>query len=230
MNEQAPSSQGGAKRLLEDIFTTQGNEITCSEAGRLIGLAADLVLSDAEAQERFPALFTHLRFCPDCTEEYRMVSDYARREAAGQLRIPGKIPPVPAEFLAPVRPEGKGALIRTLFGGFSLAVASSAMRGANEQWQATITLSDQLQVAIQAEISSTDSELRTLHFQLSSPAPASPPPTAGSVQLEAGGAVEQDALLDNFGAAVLLDVLPGVYQLRLRLAGQEYLLEEFVIP
>lgn len=223
--ESGPTPQDGAQRLVTALYATTGDEIPCSEAARLIGLAADLLLDDAAAQERFPALFHHLQFCPDCTEEYQMVSDYARREAAGQALTPPHMPPLPREFQIATGTRAR-QILRALFGGFTPALPQGALRGAQTFWQAAVELGEGRQLRIETRVSSTDEDLRTLHFSLAGTAPAAP----HLLRLETGGEVEQEMAFDAAGEAILRDVTPGGYQLRLLLADQEHLIGEFVIP
>jgi hypothetical protein len=224
MNEPGTPPSNGLQRLAEHIFATEGGEITCDQAASLIGLCADLDLDDDDARQRYPALFQHLHFCPDCSDEYRMLTDYARSEAAGHLRSPQALPPLPAEFRASPL-ENLSKVLRSVFGGFVLAAPQHALRGERDRRQATIDL-EGLQLVVDSETSPTDAELRSLHVRLQGAQQTSDT----LLSLIAGGHSEQETTLDAQGEAMLLDVLPGLYELHLNHAGREYRIEQFEIP
>jgi hypothetical protein len=224
MNEPGTPPSNGLQRLAEHIFATESGEITCDQAAPLIGLCADIGLDDNAARERYPALFQHLHFCPDCSDEYRMLTDYARREAAGHLHSPQTLPPLPAEFRqSPL--ENLSKVLRSVFGGFALAAPQQALRGERDRRQATIDL-DGLQLVVDSETSPTDAELRSLHFRLL----GTPQTTESILALTVDGQVDHETTLDASGEATLLDVSPGTYHLHLNHAGREYRIEQFEIP
>lgn len=63
------SSKHLVPSLLNAIFTTQEQELTCSECFELMDQYAESLLSGADAEAMFPAVSHHLAHCPDCDEE-----------------------------------------------------------------------------------------------------------------------------------------------------------------
>jgi hypothetical protein len=226
MNESNPSSQDGLSHLGADIFATQTGEIACDQAALLIGRCADLQLDEHAAHQQYPALFQHLHFCPDCTDEYRMVTGYAQRETAGQLRTPPTLPPLPSEFRSSVL-RNTHKIIRSIFGGFAFAAAQSALRGASDRRQAVIDLANDRQLLVETGISTAAPNLRTLHLRFN--AEEDQVQAAAALALTVGGALTQAAQLDESGEVTLLDIPPATYELRLTVGDIEYRIEQFEI-
>ncbi len=72
------------ERLLQQIRATQDEELSCSECFDLVSHYVDLELAGKDAAGRLPRLAQHLGQCLVCREEYEMLRDLARLEAAGR--------------------------------------------------------------------------------------------------------------------------------------------------
>jgi hypothetical protein len=87
-----------ARRLVEDVFATHDGEIQCVAAQTLMASCVVELLTDGQSRQRYPALWTHFRFCSNCAEDYQVLMAVARQEGdAGS-----QITPVPR------RPETPG--------------------------------------------------------------------------------------------------------------------------
>ena len=95
-----------AKRLLEDIFAVQDEEISCDEAAILMARNAVDLYTDDEARQLYPALWRHFHFCPNCAAEYDLLMDLARQEGREGWIQPAQIPPRPADDPKARRSEG----------------------------------------------------------------------------------------------------------------------------
>jgi predicted anti-sigma-YlaC factor YlaD len=72
------------ERLLRSLADTEDEELSCSECFDLIAAYADLEVNRQDPAATFPQLGQHLRQCGVCREEYEVLCDLARLEAAGQ--------------------------------------------------------------------------------------------------------------------------------------------------
>jgi hypothetical protein len=113
---------GSLTHLIQAIFDTQADEIQCEAAGIQIARSADASLSDAESQQQYPLMWRHFHFCASCAQEYRLVMELARLEAAGQLEQPTLVPS-PSGWIMPAP-----VLAGRWFTPFSLAQARSAAK------------------------------------------------------------------------------------------------------
>lgn len=233
MTETKTPFSNGLHQLLADIYATELVSIPCSLAHRLIGLAADHHLDDAAARTQYPDLFPHLTTCADCASRYRMVTDYARREASGDLPTPPFIPPLP-----PVLQQAKSGwidrLVRVLFPGFPSAAPGLALRGRLETAPAMVALGDEgLQAELQVQSGSTGARLRTLHCSFAEPGASgnlSRSPVTATLVLEATDEEEQTLNGDLATGVTFLDIEPEHYRLILTIADREYVIEQIAIP
>lgn len=226
-------SSNGPHQLIADLYAPQPATIACSQAERLIALAADNLFDDATAQSHYPDLFLHLQSCETCTDVYNMVMEYARLEASGELPNPPPIPSLPAELR-----QAKGwasDLLRILFPGFTLAQPALALRGRLDLPPVTLALGDEgLQVELQVQPSTASPELRTLHCTFTAPGAAESGAAAAAVtvslELAATGEVEQTQTGDLPAEMVFLDIAPELYALRIESHEQTYLIEQLGVP
>ncbi len=233
MTETKTPSSHGLHQLLADIYATELASISCSLAHRLIGLAADHHLDDAAARAQYPDLFPHLTTCADCASCYRLVTEYARLEASGDLPTPPFIPPLP-----PALHQAKGGwidrLVRVLFPGFPSTAPSLALRGRLDTAPATVALGDEgLQAELQVQSSSTGANLRTLHCsftQTRASGDLSHSTVTATLALEATDEEEQTLDSDLATGVTFLDIEPDLYRLILTIDDQEYVIEQIAIP
>ena len=69
-------------RLLRLIAATTETEISCTECFRLLPQYAELELAGGEATTALPQLTQHLGQCGVCREEYEVLRDLLRDDAA----------------------------------------------------------------------------------------------------------------------------------------------------
>lgn len=221
----------GPHQLIADIYAPQPATLSCSQAERLIALAADNLLNDAAAHSQYPDLFLHLQTCENCTALYEMVMEYAHLEASGELPNPISIPSMPAE-LRPTSKGWAGDLLRVLFPAFVPAQPAFALRGRFDLPPVTVALGDEgLQVELQVQPSTASPELRTLLCTITSPgAPDRDAVVTVSLELAASGEVEQTQTGELPADIVFLDIAPERYVLRIETNAQTYLIEQLKVP
>jgi hypothetical protein len=71
------------RRLVRGIADTDDDEISCDECFDLVSDYVDLEIAGAAGDRPLPQLQQHLRQCGVCQDEYEILRDLARREAAG---------------------------------------------------------------------------------------------------------------------------------------------------
>lgn len=241
-------------KLLNDIFATRPDEIQCDQVADEIVQCADRRLTDDEARERHPAMYHHFRYCEECANEYAMVMDFVRQDAAGLVLRPVQIPPLPA-YGAPaavqiserrladgqstdVDESGLMTAVRRIANWLSDALTPpmqlALVRGrqlgdrpvtaAMEGGEVTLTL------ILKAEPASPhtrrlDCIVETMSAKLEAALDSAP------IQLvnEEDGKIVQDQLLNEVGDATFTGIAPGVYALQWSLAGQDYRASELEI-
>ncbi len=73
------------ERWLQNIHTTQDEELSCSECFDLLSHFVELELSGENAVEKMPAFKQHLEQCPACQQEYETLRDLGHLENEGKL-------------------------------------------------------------------------------------------------------------------------------------------------
>lgn len=227
-------SNNGPHQLIADLYAPQPATIACSQAERLIALAADNLFDDATAQSHYPDLFLHLQSCETCTDVYDMVMEYARLEASSALPNPPRIPALPAE-LRPAPQGWAGELLRILFPGFAPVQPVLALRGRLDLPPVAVALGDEgLQVELQVQPSTASPELRTLHCTFTAPGAAESGADVAAVtvslELAATGEVEQTQTGDLPAEMVFLDIAAELYALRIESHERTYLIEQLGVP
>jgi hypothetical protein len=219
------------QRLVEDVFATRDDEIQCREAADLIARCSDVPLTDAEVQRRYPQLWQHLGFCPDCAEDYRAVMALAREEAADRLPQTKPPPSVPAEAESPMQRETEETRV-LLFPGFSLAITAAVTRG-EEQVVEPVTVTfpdDDVRITLDVAPAAVDPQHRDLYCTVATPEGYTPEGASIWLQTSEQQNVVAEQTLDDLGDALFEAIAPGTYDLRLYLAGKEYRIAQIDIP
>ena len=73
------------ERLLQNIYNTQEEEISCSECFDLVSHFVEVELSGKDAVACMPKVKQHLDQCPACHAEYETLRDLQRLENEGKL-------------------------------------------------------------------------------------------------------------------------------------------------
>lgn len=71
------------ERWLKNIFTTQEEEISCSECFELVSRFVELEFSGGNPEMDLPQVKQHLSQCRACGEEYETLHDLRRLEEEG---------------------------------------------------------------------------------------------------------------------------------------------------
>jgi len=71
------------ERWLQNIYTTQDEELSCSECFDAVSHFVEVELSGADAMVRMPKVKQHLDQCPACQQEYETLRDLGRLENEG---------------------------------------------------------------------------------------------------------------------------------------------------
>ena len=66
--------------LLGRVLGPGEPELTCEECFAELDRYVELVLADAEADDRIPGMHAHLRACPACAEDFRSLRDLLAAE------------------------------------------------------------------------------------------------------------------------------------------------------
>jgi hypothetical protein len=73
------------RRLLQAVYSTQPDEISCDECFEMADLYAEMVMAGVDAAQVLPLVEDHLARCPGCREEFEALID--------ALRAISEIPP-----------------------------------------------------------------------------------------------------------------------------------------
>ncbi len=65
---------------LQNIITTQDEEISCSECFDLVSRYVDMEFSSADPSTKMSQVKQHLSQCPTCREEYEILHDLRQME------------------------------------------------------------------------------------------------------------------------------------------------------
>lgn len=235
----------GLIRLAHDIYTVRHDEISYDEAAVLMERCADELLSDEESKAHFPQLWRYFKYSPDCYQEYQMLMDLARIEAAGELKVPETIPPMPTEKARGITEwfEGAKEAIGTLFSGFSgftIQPAAQYRTGSMGLTYEAIEVEldeGHLLITFDVKPNKSDPQLRDLHCYVETEEETEENTIEEMLefapvwlQQAANGAVVQEQALNELGDVTFCLVSPGDYTFRLYLAGQEYVVENVVVP
>ena len=223
-------------RLVKDIFNTQDDEIQCKEAQILIARCTQMLLTADESRRQYPALWHHFRLCPDCVEEYGLAMELARQERDGKSQIPSHIPPLPDAGNSTIRDWVANAIV-TAFPGFPqlLPGAGAPVRGEPLIAEPVdVILSESvLHLTLDVVVNEWDNDLRDL-FCTISPTDQAPYATieGAPVWLLLGneGPPASEQALDELGDVAFPRLRPGLYALRLDLAGQAHIVTDIVLP
>lgn len=231
----------GLVRLVNDLYAVQHDDILYDEAVVLMQRCADGLLSDEESQAQFPKLWRYFKLDPDSYDEYKMLMDLAQLEMAGQLSQPAYIPPMPTEEPTGIRRWFKGVkdVIRASFSGFTMQPSlvrrtRTHMLGFEpvemefEEGNLIITF----ELANDAN-SSTERPLRKLHCFVETEDEALEERlefTPVCLQEASSGMLVQEGALNELGDVTFSSLPAGDYTFRLYLAGQEYVVEQLIIP
>lgn len=225
-------TERGLRRLIEDIFATEQDEISCDRALVHMAQSLDMGLDETASRRRFPTLWHHFHVCLDCAAEYGMLLGLTQAESEQALPPTIPIPPRPGSS-RPTRWAFNHNAITALFSGFNFSPAAARFRGEGaEGTSAPIklgTLVIQLEVVPNEEQPGSYDFFCTVTTDDNSRAPLL---MGTSVWLQQGeeGPTLQEQRLDEFGETHFVAVLSGRYTLRLQVAGQTYGLRQVDIP
>ena len=68
------------ERWLDRIYSTQDQEISCTECFDLVAPFVELELSGGDPAAKMPSVIQHLHQCSACREEYETLRDLRRLE------------------------------------------------------------------------------------------------------------------------------------------------------
>lgn len=232
------SQNNGLARLVQNIEAVRDDDLWYDEAMWLMQRCADELLSDDASQAQYPQLWQFFRLNPECYEEYQMLMDLARLEAAGGLIQPVTIPPMPSQ-----KPSGIGSwfndtkeAMTALFSGFSrqVAMAHRSLSTTLKFEPVEVELDDgALLITFDVEVNATDQQRRNLHCWVETEEEAVEAQfEASPVWLQQGYSqlIVQEQALNELGDVTFSLVSSGEYTFRLYLAGQEYVVEKLVLP
>ncbi|MFN8443429.1 MAG: hypothetical protein U0175_21815 [Caldilineaceae bacterium] len=219
-------------RLAQTIYATRDHEINCDQAAIQMAQRFAQALSETQAEQVYPDLFFHFRFCSDCVAEYKLLLELAQMEADGDFAQPGRTPPRPDQRTVA---ERIGEIIERVFGGFVLPspqLAGGRARGAKLGIAPVITqLTPQLSVTLDVDQSESNANLRSLLCTIESTAAEELAQIEGIViQLEDASGQMAEESLDAFGSALFDLIAPGNYHLHFQLLGQAYTVRTITIP
>jgi hypothetical protein len=222
------------RRLIKDIFATRNDEIQCREAEGLIARCADALLSEGKVKRRYPQLWHHLQFCPNCAEEYRAVIALARAEAEGHLPQTESIPPVPGAAELQMR-EQIASLISVIFPGFSPSLRIAVTRGDESIVEPVVIDFPEEAVKITIDITTSEGDLqrRDLYCTVTTQEDTMRAQLEGAslwLQTSRDRVVREEKTLDEFGDALFEGLKPDIYDLRLYLLGKEYRITHIEVP
>jgi hypothetical protein len=66
------------RRLLQAIYATRPDEVSCDECFEMADLYAEIVLAGADPTQVLPMIEDHLNRCPGCREEFEALIDALR--------------------------------------------------------------------------------------------------------------------------------------------------------
>jgi hypothetical protein len=72
------------RRLLQAIYSTRPDEVSCDECFEMADLYAEMVMEGVDAGQVLPMVEDHLARCPGCREEFEALIDALR--AIGGIR------------------------------------------------------------------------------------------------------------------------------------------------
>lgn len=226
----------GVFRLVHDIYAVQDDDIACDEAAIQMDRSTEELLSDEQSRLQFPLLWRHFRLCQDCMEEYQMLIEIARLEAAGGLKKPDKIPPRPREVQPLFDWSHLKDAITALFSGFTMPLQPAAvLRNTALTFEPVeLELDDgNLIMTFDLVSNSTDSQLWDLHCWVESEEEAVEEMFEFApvwLQRGAEGPVVQEQALNELGDVIFSFLSPDHYTFGLYLAGQEYIVHNLVLP
>jgi hypothetical protein len=243
--------------FLEDVFASRTDEIQCDIAENLIGQCAAENFTDDKARQRYPQLFYHFQFCPDCEEVYEMVVGYARDRSAGLVEqplhpttplreMPGKVvslPPVPT--YAPGFSSGSSynsgiwAKAAKAVKAISSLVESGelnrlSVRRGIQLTENDITLTmegDEVAITLHVKKEASNENSRRLICNVKATDDLKSHLRDAPIELilELDGSVVQEKALRRTGDVTFTQVKPNTYRLRWTLANQEYEVSELEI-
>lgn len=228
----------GLAPLVVDIYAQRDDDIFYDEAVVLMERCAEELLSDEQAQAQFPLLWRYFELYPDSYQEYQMLMDIARLEAAGELKVPESIPPMPTEQRKGISSwfqESKEA-ITALFSGFTMqSAALHRRRSMALTYEAVEVELEEGNVLITFNVvaNSTNPQRRDLHCYVETEEETLDDMLEfAPVWLQQAGTspVVQEQALNEMGDASFSFLSPGDYTFRLYLATQEYVVENVVVP
>ena len=229
----------GLVALVVDIYAQQDNDISYDEAVVLMERCVKELLSDEQSKAQFPLLWRYFELYPDCYQEYQMLMDIARLEAAGQLSQPADIPPMPTE--KPIRRwfEGVKDVISVFFSGFTIQESLVRRTGPHTREFEPVEMElEEGNLIITFDLandtnSSTELPLRRLHCFIETEEEALEERlefTPVCLQQASSGVLVQEGTLNELGDVTFSSLPGGYYTFRLYLAGQEYVVEGLIIP
>ena len=233
-DEKRRAEQMGIVNLVEDIFATQANELYCDDVNELMVLCAEELLDDNLASQRYPALFQHFHFCPDCRAEYKMLSQLGSMEQSHQLQRPAFVPAMPALSGFANEPWSQRAF-SMLFPGFTPSLAGATLRGsAKLNFEPVVVhLGEQGEIEVELELqaSSTFADLRTLYCTISFHEPLTTLDGA-RIWLETAGNAShwQEQSLDDLAEVIFEELPKAIYTLHLHLPERAFAIQSIEIP
>ena len=134
MNEVARStpSRKQMKRLLQDIASTNPDELSEEEANEKMLRCVEKNFNDEQIRQRFPDLWHYFAVNPTARDEFDLLKDIAHADQTGELSLPAHIPPPPTISAVPKSSlwEQVRDTLNEVFGGFSTEFSmASATRG-----------------------------------------------------------------------------------------------------
>lgn len=217
-------TERGLRQLVEDIFITKRDELSCDRSLAYMAQCVDMGLDEIASQRQFPALWHHFRVCPDCAAEYGMLLMLTQAESEETLPTALKIPPRPGSS-RPTYWTFDSSVITAFFSGFSFSQTAPHFRGKEGERQ-----SDPINLgSLVVQLGVVPDEIQPDRYDIFCTVTTDDDSLAamlmgGNVWLQQGeeGPAVEEQQLDEFGEAHFVAVLPGRYTLRLQVAGQTY--------
>jgi hypothetical protein len=221
------------QKFLDDIFSTEINEIQCDQAGSMMAKSTHDGLSETESQRQYPLLWRHFQFCPDCAEEYRMLDELTELERSGRLNQPFHIPVVPdskkTSFLNQIK-----EIFSIEFPGFQRDTVLAIQRGSGslQMEPVEIVLGGEYTVQFDVTADEEDTSYRHLFGTLLTEDVDIMTASEGcSVWLQLDdNVILQEEVIEELGDFSFSHIKPGDYLIRLLLPDKEYVISGISVP
>lgn len=220
------------RRLGQDIFATDQNEIQCDEAMTQMVLAANSDLDEADLAQQFGGLLHHLHLCANCAAEFALLQEVTAADQAELNEIVAPAPPENGRF--PIWQLAKNAL-RLEFPGFAPTLGAALTRGeAFGTEPAVLELpNSSLTVEFDVGIDETNAERRELLITIFADDPDVQEGLEGSslwLYRSPAEPVIQEQTVNPLGDVMFKELMPDTYTLRLNLVEQQVAISSIVVP